>query len=503
MISSKSSFNLVHYILDGEAHNKRFTNDRNLYVNGHNVFTDYQNKFNSNYLASQFYAVRKMAGKIKKRTQAFHNIYSFSDDDFPPTNDKKELLKQAKQAYKLVDGFLKKQLPEDSQYLIGIQRDGAGGKLHAHVALNSVLINGKTLDTNDLSLLQKVTVKQINKQKVRTVSKGVFEKIQDYLSDNFQKVTGRSYQRIERDLGDIKSASSEQAERRKQGSSWKEDLKQRIIAVASSVDNLSDFKTQLRDSYGVAVKEYQASTGKVDSNGKKVKRLAYTYSFKDDNGKLHKSRDFRYTKRGGVGGLGTFARPQDLEQLVFLPKRQQEQQQENDELNEIVLNEIVQNQLTLDTVQTVERSVNNGTESITKQQSTDTEKADFEPTYTGTVKAVNKVKVSEVKSTDYDTSDYDQQTDQLQQRNNEEIARRKQQELVEAERQRQERERKRKERERQRRQREQQRQRQQEQADGHQTATNNDQTKQYDAIKSAIDTEPEPRNDESDPWELG
>lgn len=492
MISSKSSFNLVHYILDGEAHNKRFTNDRNLYVNGHNVFTDYQNKFNSNYLASQFYAVRKMAGKIKKRTQAFHNIYSFSDDDFPPTNDKKELLKQAKQAYKLVDGFLKKQLPEDSQYLIGIQRDGAGGKLHAHVALNSVLINGKTLDTNDLSLLQKVTVKQISKQKVRTVSKGVFEKIQDYLADNFQKVTGRSYQRIDRDKSNLVNSKAQQIAKRG-GYVWKEDLKDRIIDVAQNVDNLDDFKAKLHDVYGVDIKEYQASTGEVDSNGKKIKRLAYTYSFTDSNGKKHKSRDFRYTKKRGVGGLGTFARPQDLEQLVFLPKRQQEQQQENDELNEIV-----QNQLTLDTVQTVERSVNNGTESITKQQSTDTEEADFEPTYTGTVKAVNKVNVSEVKSTDYDTSDYDQQTDQLQQRNNEEIARRKQQELVEAERQRQECERKRKERERERTKREQQRQRQQNQIDRHQAATNGNQTKQYNNVESTINAESKSRNDEPD-----
>lgn len=493
MISSKSSFNLVHYILDGEAHNKRFTNDRNLYVNGHNVFTDYQNKFNSNYLASQFYAVRKMAGKIKKRTQAFHNIYSFSDDDFPPTNDKKELLKQAKQAYKLVDGFLKKQLPEDSQYLIGIQRDGAGGKLHAHVALNSVLINGKTLDTNDLSLLQKVTVKQISKQKVRTVSKGVFEKIQDYLADNFQKVTGRSYQRIDRDKSNLVNSKAQQIAKRG-GYVWKEDLKDRIIDVAQNVDNLDDFKAKLHDVYGVDIKEYQASTGEVDSNGKKIKRLAYTYSFTDSNGKKHKSRDFRYTKKRGVGGLGTFARPQDLEQLVFLPKRQQEQQQENDELNEIV-----QNQLTLDTVQTVERSVNNGTESITKQQSTDTEEVDFEPTtYTGTVKAVNKVKVSEVKSTDYDTSDYDQQTDQLQQRNNEEIARRKQQELVEAERQRQECERKRKERERERTKREQQRQRQQNQIDRHQAATNGNQTKQYNNVESTINAESKSRNDEPD-----
>lgn len=498
MISSKSSFNLVHYILDGEAHNKRFTNDRNLYVNGHNIFTDYQNKFNSNYIASQFYAVRKVAGKIKKRTQVFHNIYSFSDEDFPPTKDKKELEKQAKQAYKLVDGFLKKQLPDDSQYLIGIQRDGDGGKLHAHVALNSVLINGKTLDTNDLSLLQKVTVKQINKQKVRTVSKGVFEKIQDYLSDTFQKVTGRSYQRIDRDKSNLVNSKAQQISKRG-GYVWKDDLKDRIIDVARNVDNLDDFKAKLHDVYGVSVKEYQASTGKVDANGKKIKRLAYTYSFTDSNGRQHKSRDFRYTKKRGVGGLGTFARPQDLEQLVFLPKRQQEQQQETDELNEIVQN---QNQLTLDTVQTVERSVNDGTKSITKQQS-DTEENDFdEPTYTGHVKAVNKVNVSEVKSTDYDTTEYDTKTSELQQRNAEEIARRQQQELIKLEQERRERERKRREREQLRKKREQQRQRQQEQVDGHQTATNNDQAKQYDAIKSAINAEPKSRNDEPDPWEL-
>lgn len=493
MISSKSSFNLVHYILDGEAHNKRFTNDRNLYVNGHNVFTDYQNKFNSNYIASQFYAVRKVAGKTKKRTQVFHNIYSFSDEDFPPTTDKKELQKQAKQAYELVNGFLGKQLPKDSQYLVGIQRDGDGGKLHAHVAINSVLLNGKVLDTNKLSLLNEVHVKQKNKQKTRIVGKGVFEKIQDYLSSNFQKVTGRSYKRIERDLGNLKSASSEQAERRKQGSSWKEDLKQRIIAVASSVDNLSDFKTQLNDVYGVTVKEYQASTGKLDATGKKIKRLAYTYSFKDDSGKLHKSRDFRYTKSGGVRGLGTFARPQDLEQLVFLPKRQQEQQENNE------LNEIVENQINLDTVETVERSVNNGTKSITKQQSADTEETDFnEPTYTGTVKAVNQVNVSEVKSTDYDTTEYDTKTRELEQRNNEEIARRQQQEFIKLEQQRKERERKRKERERQRRQREQQRQRQQKQVDRHQTATNGNQTKQYNNVESTINTESKSRNDEPD-----
>ena len=497
MISSKSSFNLVHYILDGEAHNKRFTNDRNLYVNGHNIFTDYQNKFSSNYIASQFYAVRKVAGKIKKRTQVFHNIYSFSDEDFPPTTDKKELEKQAKQAYKLVDGFLKKQLPEDSQYLIGIQRDGTGGKLHAHVALNSVLINGKTLDTNNLSLLQKVTVKQINKQKVRTVSKGVFEKIQDYLSDNFQKVTGRSYQRIDRDKSNLVNSKAQQISKRG-GYVWKDDLKDRIIDVARNVDNLDDFKAKLHDVYGVDIKEYQASTGKVDTNGKKIKRLAYTYSFTDSNGKKHKSRDFRYTKKRGVGGLGTFARPQDLEQLVFLPKRQQEQQQENDELNEIV-----QNQLTLDTVQTVERSVNDGTKSPIKQQS-NTEETNFnEPEYTRTVKKVKQVNVSEVKSTDYDTTDYDTKTSELEQRNNEEIARRQQQELIKLEQQRQERERKRREREQLRKKREQQRQRQQEQADGHQTATDNDQAKQYDAIKSAINTESESRNDEPDPWELG
>lgn len=105
MIMSNSSHNLVHYILDGKAHNKKFTTERNLFVGGHNIFTDYAGKINSNYIDAQYYAVRKIAGKTDKKTQAFHNIYSFSEEDFPDTTDKKELKSRLSRLTNLLVAF--------------------------------------------------------------------------------------------------------------------------------------------------------------------------------------------------------------------------------------------------------------------------------------------------------------------------------------------------------------------------------------------------------------
>lgn len=324
IISTKSAHNLMHYILDGHAHNNKYTNERNLLVGGHNIDRDYQNKINVNYTDAQFYAVRKIAGKTTKKTQAFHNIYSFSETDFPAPKNKQELQKQAQQAYKLVNGFLKKQLPDDAQYLISIQRDGAGGMLHAHVAINSVLINGKVLNTNDLSLLYKID------QRSKTRSKGLLENWQDYLTDNFKDVTGRNYERAERDLSNIVNSKAQQIENRG-GYVWKEDLKERITAAAQQSTSMDQFKQNLKDVYGVNVKEYMSSIGKLDSKGNKIKRLAYTYSFKDDKGKQHKSRDFHMTKKGAVRGLGTFSRPEDLQ--VFVELNAQKELQRLQQLN--------------------------------------------------------------------------------------------------------------------------------------------------------------------------
>lgn len=456
IISTKSAHNLTHYILDGHAHNNQYSNARNLLVGGHNIFSDYQNKINSNYVDSQFYAVRKMAGKTSKKTQAFHNIYSFSESDFPPPKNKQELQKQAQQAYKLVNDFLRKQLPADAQYLVGIQRDGQGGMLHAHVAINSVLINQKVLDTNSLSLLQKVD------QRSKTVSKGLLENWQDYLTDNFKKVTGRKYERVERDLSNLVNSSAQQVENRG-GYVWKEDLKNRIVEAVQNSTTLDEFKQTLQDVYGVSVKEYQSSTGKVNSQGKKIKRLAYTYMFKDDNGKQHKSRDFHITKKGAVRGLGEFTRPQSLQEV--LEQNLQREQQQLQQLQQVQIDDL-------------RKDDNNGK---TRQP------VNAEPEYKPrtTVKKIKRVEVDSTAREDYQTTAYDQQTEQLRVQNRIEKQRRAD---AEAERKRKDIERKRK--------------RQQEQARRLKARANSNQRQFNQTIKSARNIEYQSRGYNSDDREL-
>lgn len=456
IIATKSAHNLTHYILDGHAHNNQYSNARNLLVGGHNIFSDYQNRINSNYVDSQFYAVRKMAGKTSKKTQAFHNIYSFSESDFPPPKNKQDLQKQAQQAYKLVNDFLKKQLPADVQYLVGIQRDGQGGMLHAHVAINSVLINQKVLDTNNLSLLQKVD------QRSKIVSKGLLENWQDYLTDNFKKVTGRKYERVERDLSNIVNSKAQQVENRG-GYVWKEDLKNRIVEAVQNSTNLDEFKQTLQDVYGVSVKEYQSSTGKVNSQGKKIKRLAYTYMFKDDNGKQHKSRDFHITKKGAVRGLGEFTRPQDLQEV--LEQNLQREQQQLQHLQQVQIDDLRKD----------------NTNGKTRQP------VNAEPEYRPrtTVKKIKRVEVDSTTRKDYQTATYDKQTEQLNIRNSVEKQHRAD---AEAERQRKDLERKRK--------------RQQEQDRRRKARANSNQRQFNQTIKSARGIEREPSRYHTDDREF-
>lgn len=456
IIATKSAHNLTHYILDGHAHNAQYSNARNLLVGGHNIFSDYQNRINSNYVDSQFYAVRKMAGKTSKKTQAFHNIYSFSESDFPPPKNKQELQQQAQQAYKLVNDFLRKQLPADAQYLVGIQRDGQGGMLHAHVAINSVLINQKVLDTNNLSLLQKVD------QRSKTVSKGLLENWQDYLTDNFKKVTGRKYERVERDLSNLVNSKAQQVENRG-GYVWKEDLKNRIVEAVQNSTNLDEFKQTLQDVYGVSVKEYQSSTGQVNNQGKKIKRLAYTYMFKDDNGKQHKSRDFHITKKGAVRGLGEFTRPQDLQEV--LDQNLQREQQQLQQLQQVQIDDL-------------RKDDNNGK---TRQP------VNAEPEYKPrtTVKKIKRIEVDSTTRKDYQTTAYDQQTEQLNIRNSVEKQHRAD---AEAERQRKDLERKRK--------------RQQEQDRRRKARANSNQRQFNQTIKSARGIERKPSRYHTDDREF-
>lgn len=322
-IPTNNSHATISYILDSTPHNTKLVHDRNLVVDFHNLKRDYNNEINGLYIDSQFYGVRKASGRSNKRVQAHHLIFSFSDQEFPVTLDAKKQHKQAVQADKLIKGFLSRQLPQNCQYLLGVQRDGDGGKLHVHVCVNSVLSNGKILDTNDLSIVRKLTRHKAKGKTTYTAEQGLFDNLQDYMADNFKKVTGRDYTRLTLDQkknlkNDQQITNSKDVQIKKRGGTvWRDELASIIKEVANHATDLDDFKHKLKTVYNVDIREYKSGAG-YDKNGKKLRRTAYTYTYHDQNNKEHKIRDFHIAKNGSVKGLGLFARPQMIQRVIDL-----------------------------------------------------------------------------------------------------------------------------------------------------------------------------------------
>ena len=325
LFTSPSSHRTLRYVMEDRPHNTGLVQHRNLLIDSQNVAPDYDGKLDYLYTEAQFAAVREVAQKSNKKTQAHHIIFSFSDTEFPVVRDSKKQLMQAKQVDQLVRGFLTEQLPSSAQYILAVQRDGDGAKLHAHVVLNSVLKNGKTLDTNDLSLVYKRTRTRENGKTVYQNKPGFFDNFQDYLDQHFKAVTGRSYTRIymhnlaNNANPNIVKANADQI--KKAGRNvWREDIKAAITDCVQSSNNLQDFIANLRDVYDIEVKQYESSTGQRDNNGNKIMRDAFTYiqhyTNKAGRRAVHKVRDYHVTKRGTLRGLGTFSRPSDIEKTI-------------------------------------------------------------------------------------------------------------------------------------------------------------------------------------------
>lgn len=302
VIKTSSSSNLLRYIEDKHAHNDELTDQRNLLLVSKNLDT-INEKHDVDYDIAQFNAVQQRAKNKHKKTKAYHLIFSFSDDEFPVTSDPKELQEQATQAAALIYYFLQKQLDDDAQFLLGVQRDGTGKKLHVHVALNSVLMSGKVLDTNQIRLLDKGT------------DKGLRNKLDEYLQNNFEQVTSRHFKPITQKTDNLVNASEIHIQERENAKKpnaygWKEHLKSAIYQAFSASDSLEDFKQKLKQN-NVTITERRQRIN--SDSGKKQYRKAFTYTYVDDNKKTHKIRDFTYTKRGTVRGLGKSFTPQQLE----------------------------------------------------------------------------------------------------------------------------------------------------------------------------------------------
>lgn len=302
VIKTSSSSNLLRYIEDKHAHNNELTDQRNLLLVSQNLGT-IDGKHDAGYDIAQFNAVQQRAKNKHKKTKAYHLIFSFSDDEFPVTNDAKELQEQAVQASALIYRFLQEQLDKDSQFILGVQRDGKGKKLHVHVALNSVLMNGKVLNTNQIRLLD------------RGEEQGLRSNLDDFMKDQFEEVTKRSFKPIAQKTDNLVNASEIHIKQREQAKKknaygWKEHLKNTIYQAFSASDSLEDFKQKLEQN-NVKITERRQRINR-DSK-KKQYRKAFTYTYTDDNKKTHKIRDFAINKRGGIRGLGKSFTPQSLE----------------------------------------------------------------------------------------------------------------------------------------------------------------------------------------------
>ena len=336
VISSNNSTNLAKYILDGEAHNNSLTNNRNLTIASKNVDRTFDGKLDSQYTASQFLTVQKKAQNKNKKVKAYHLVFSFSNKEFPLPKTGKEMHEQARQAGLLVYKFLDKDLPKTAQFILGVQRDGDGQKLHVHVNLNAVQTNGKVIDTKALTWSDREKIipnKNKNEKPKKEKIKGLKSRIDDFMLDNFEAVTGRKYKPIEPVLDNLVKSNEMQVLKHENTQNkplnaylWKEDLKEKIYKAFSKSDSLNTFENELKN-LNVTVKKRKSSYTKDD--GTKAKREAYTYYFTDKTGKQRRIKDFSY-RRGQPSGLGKSFTPEAIEREYENAKNITRQQFQND-----------------------------------------------------------------------------------------------------------------------------------------------------------------------------
>ena len=332
VLKSGSSTNLIKYVLDGSAHDKTLTDKRNLVTLYKNIDSGYNGSRDSLFTASQFTAVQSLAKNKHKKTKAYHLIFSFSEQEFPLIKNKNEMQKQAKQAAKLVGKFLNDYLPKNTQFVLGVQRDGKGKMLHVHGVVNAVKMDGKVLDTRLLTWADRER-KSKEKTNEKVVVKGLKSHIDDYMLNNFQRVTGRIYAPIAPETDNLVNSKEVQIKNRENGekgqnkTSWKEQLKSLIYDAFSASDSIENFKKALKND-GVKVKEKRVSIGK-NADGKKQYRNGFTYYFTDADGKNRRIRDFA-VYRGMPRGLGKSFTPDSIEQeLENVNNIKRKQLQEN------------------------------------------------------------------------------------------------------------------------------------------------------------------------------
>lgn len=230
----QSSYNRLRYVFNEPAHSYQKTTKRVLAATGFNIKMLHNNNGkisatqNGAYLEQQFRTILKRAHDPQRRYQAQTIIISFNSSEF----DTSDLKAQSQQALRLVQHYVRKHFA-DCQSVIAIQSDGEGGKLHAHIVMNTIRPSGKTVATN-----------RFNIQKLR-------KDFDHEMQNNYQKVTGHRWtnpvhnQDQRKDIHNLTSKSE-----------WQEQLKELINQIKAKVTNITEFLHQL-EQHGVTVTERQ------------------------------------------------------------------------------------------------------------------------------------------------------------------------------------------------------------------------------------------------------
>ena len=232
--SCHSSYNRLKYVFNEPVHSYQKTDKRVLAATGFNIKMLHDNDGrisvtqNGAYLERQFRTVLKRVHNPKRRYQAQTIIISFDPSEF----DTSDLKAQSQQALQLVQHYVRKHFA-DCQSAIAIQSDGEGGKLHAHVVMNTIRPSGKT-----------VAINRFNIQKLR-------KDFDEEMQTDYQKVTGRQWtnpmhnQTERKDIHNLTTKSE-----------WQQQLKELINQIKVKVTNITDFLHQL-EQHGVTVTKRQ------------------------------------------------------------------------------------------------------------------------------------------------------------------------------------------------------------------------------------------------------
>ena len=230
--SCKSSYRRLTYIFNQPPHCIDKTSHRVLCCSGNNIkmlhapdgsITSLQS---GTYLERQFRQSLKKAFNPTRQYQCQSIIFSFSNSEF----DTSDIKKQSAQALQIVQGYVHKFFDE-AQSVSVVQVDGVGGKLHVHLIINAVKTNGKTIPTS------RFTVTKMRSD------------FNQYLNDNFERVTGRqwhnpmNHHQDRKDLNNLKTRSA-----------WQKQLKKTIESIKTEVTTVKDFLSKLAKS-GITVTE--------------------------------------------------------------------------------------------------------------------------------------------------------------------------------------------------------------------------------------------------------